>query len=188
MDCWNSCFKPGDRVIVEHKRFYAVGVVIGAPDNPKKPYPEPRVKVHVFRNDLDVPIEHTRLAPMTTTPVDPMREAVAGMPREMLETGYLEAHAQLARRLLEIEGLNEVVVAQCEALGEATAVSASSPPSKVVRRAVLSGLTAEGEDGGEWFERLVDLLETYLVRTLGERHPLRIDDSDLRALVAHILD
>lgn len=181
MDCWNSSFKPGDQIIVEYKRFYAVGAVIGAPDNPKTPYPEPRVKVHVFRNDLDVPIEHTRLAPMTT---DPMREAVEGMPREMLETGYLEAHAQIARLSndailarksfeAEVEALNEVIVAQCEALGEA----AARPPA-----------VKSDSDPNPWFDRLVDLTELYLVRTLGERHPLRIDDSDLRALVAHILD
>lgn len=150
----------GDRITVENGRFLAHGVVLGPPDTPNPPYPEPRVKVEIFRNKIDVPLAQVRLAKMSAQ--RPWEDA----PREMLEAQLATMATQLAAAQLENAGLVEVVAMQCEAI---------APRAPKI-------------EGNEWYEHLVDLLENYLVRQLGSRHPLRIADDDLRALVSHILD
>lgn len=150
-----SCFNPGDAIIVENGRFFARGVVIG-PSDPAITYPEPRLKVEIFRNKIDVELRLMRLAMSADRPW-------ADAPREMLEQQLARMAQQLAGLMAENEGLGEVVAMQMEAI---------APAAK--------------PEPNEWFERLEDHLETYLVRTVGERRPLRIDDADLRALVQHI--
>ena len=52
----------GDRVIVENGRFKRAGVVVGPPTpDPAAPYPEPRIKVEIIGNKIDVPITQIRL-------------------------------------------------------------------------------------------------------------------------------
>lgn len=165
----------GDRITVENGRFLAHGVVLGPPDTPNPPYPEPRVKVEIFRNKIDVPLAQVRLAKMSAQ--RPWEDA----PREMLEAQLMAQAAQLATAQAEIAGLVEVVAMQCEAI-------APPPVFSGIIHHWENGAGAPVNDEGEWFERLVDLMENYLVRQLGSRHPLRIADDDLRALVSHILD
>lgn len=108
-------------------------------------------------------------------------------PREMLEqqlarmatqlAGLQGAADQIAALQAEVEGLGEVIAMQMEAI---------APAAPLVKRQPVAGTADHGFDDTEWYERLVDHLETYLVRTVGSRNPLRIDDADLRALVQHI--
>lgn len=210
MGCLTSSFSLGDAVIV-HDGWGEVlfeGVIV---DTELAPYSYV-VSNGAGRTSL---VSVSGLSGVGKMTDDPIAEAVAGMPRDMLETEYRQVLAKLAVMSTEIDGatkamqrhgfmtltasqcidalaaeqnaLAEVVAMQCEALASAPAAT-TNPPTKVVRRAILSGLTAEGEDGNEWFDKLVDLTELYLVRQLGERHPVRIADEDLRRLVSHILD
>lgn len=86
--------------------------------------------------------------------------------REEMEGSLARMAAQIAGLQAEAQGMAEVLEMQMGAI--------IAPPPVVA--------------GGEWRERLVDLLELYLVRQLGQRHPVAIADPDLRALVSHILD
>src|SRR5690348_12998016 len=149
----------GDRITVENGRFLAHGVVLGPPDTPNPPYPEPRVKVEIFRNKIDVPLAQVRLAKMSAE--KPWEDA----PREMLEAQLATMATQLAAAQLENAGLVEVVAMQCEAI---------APPDEAPDHKLI-GLR---EEHAEFRERLIDLLENYLVRQLGSRHPLRIADDD----------
>lgn len=149
----------GDRITVENGRFLAHGVVIGPAERADW------IKVEIFRNKIDVPLSQVRLAKMSAQ--NPWEDA----PREMLEEALATQAATIARMTGENEALLAVIDMQVGAI--ATPIT---PPEIIM------------EGHGEWFERLVDLLENYLVRQLGDRHPLRIADPDLRALVSHILD
>lgn len=114
--------------------------------------------------------------------MDMMDEAIAGMPRQMLEDDYKAMGAKVAALHAEIAGLLSVIDMQVEAITAAPAASVAkgTPSNDIVRNSEQANI--------EWFERLVDHLETYLVRVVGSRHPLAIADPDLRALVSHILD
>lgn len=158
MGCVPS-FEPGDEIIVENGRFFARGVVIGPADTLVPPYPEPRLKVEIFRNKIDVELRLMRLAMSADRPW-------ADAPREMLEQQLAVMATQVAGMQAEIAGLTEVIAMQMGFI--------DAPPTPKV------------QSDNEWYERLVDRLENYLVRTIGERRPLRIDDVDLRALVWHI--
>jgi hypothetical protein len=152
----------GDRITVENGRFLAHGVVIGPAERADW------IKVEIFRNKIDVPLSQVRLAKMSAQ--NPWEDA----PREMLENALSRQAATIARMTGDNEALLAVIDMQVEAM---TAVPPSERPPKIIM------------DGhGEWYERLIDLLENYLARQLGDRHPLRIADPDLRALVSHILD
>lgn len=86
--------------------------------------------------------------------------------RDELEGALATQAAQIARLTTEAQGMAEVLAMQMEAMS----------PRPIARV------------DDKWFERLVDLLELYLVRTVGERNPVAIADPDLRALVSHIRD
>lgn len=188
-----SCFSPGDAIIVENGRFFARGVVIGPADKPTPPYPEPRLKVEIFRNKIDVELRLMRLAMSAERPW-------ADAPREMLEqqlarmatqlAGLQGAADQIAALQAEVEGLGEVIAMQCDTLGDvSTDLAAASAEVTNLSRTLLDkgDTTADKEaEDTEWYERLVDHLETYLVRQGLGRKPLRIDDADLRALAQHI--
>lgn len=156
-----TSFDPGVAITVENGRFLAHGVVIGPPD--PKPYPEPRIKVEIFRSRIDVPIEQVRLAEMSAQ--RPWEDA----PREVLESQLMQQAAQIVALEAQAQGMADVLAMQMEAI--------NAPP---VRK--------DDTNGNEWFEKLVDILETYLVREVGSRQPVRIANEDLRRLVSHILD
>ncbi len=162
----------GERITVENGRFLAHGVVIGAPD--PEPYPEPRIKVEIFRNKIDVPLSQVRLAKMSAQ--NPWEDA----PRDMLEEALATQAATIARMMGDNEALLAVIDMQVEAMTAGAPVTKGTPNNDIVRNSEQANI--------EWYERLVDHLENYLVRQVGSRHPLAIADPDLRALVSHILD
>jgi hypothetical protein len=102
--------------------------------------------------------------------------------REELEGALAQMAAQVAGLQAEAQGMAEVLAMQMDAISAPTVapVTKGTPSNDIVRDAA--------EANKEWFEGLVDLLELYLVRQLGQRHPVAIADPDLRALVSHILD
>lgn len=115
--------------------------------------------VDMLRNRRPVPIQHIRLATMSAE--KPWEDA----PREMLEQQLAVMATLLAAAQAESAGMLEVIAMQCDALG-----------------------ALQGGQSEEWYERLVDRLENYLVQQTGQRHPLAIADVALRDLVSHILD
>lgn len=151
-------FEPGAAVIIENGRFRARGVVLGPADA------EGWIKVEIFRNKIDVPLAQVRVGEMSAE--KPWQDA----PREMLEHQLGVMATQLAAARAESAGMLEVIAMQCDALG---ALQVPAVPK---------------DQENEWYESLVDRLETYLVQLVGQRHPLAIADPALRDLVSHILD